>query len=83
MYVSYDLDVICNGNTSLAELFLWNKILEYGIEFENMCNTSLHQRNFNNLVEPFSFSTFHFLRTRNRLMLPTNAGNVDLKKIRK
>ncbi|XP_061391493.1 thyrotroph embryonic factor [Musca vetustissima] len=38
-----------------------------------MCNTSLHQRNFNNLVEPFSFSTFHFLRTRNRLMLPPNA----------
>ncbi|XP_073848983.1 uncharacterized protein [Musca autumnalis] len=39
-----------------------------------MCNTSsLHQRNFNNLVEPFSFSTFHFLRTRNRLMMPPNA----------
>ncbi|XP_075168275.1 uncharacterized protein LOC142240460 [Haematobia irritans] len=38
-----------------------------------MCNTSLHQRNFNNLMEPFSFSTLHFLRTRNRLMLPPNA----------
>ena len=35
-----------------------------------MCNTPVHHRNVNNLVEPFSFSTFHFLRTRNRLMLP-------------
>ncbi|KAI8123936.1 hypothetical protein FF38_08193 [Lucilia cuprina] len=40
-----------------------------------MCNTSLHPRNFSNLVEPLSFSTFQFLRTRNRLMIPNAADS--------
>lgn len=39
-----------------------------------MCNSSLHPRNFNNLVEPLSFSTFQFLRSRNRLMLSSDGS---------
>lgn len=40
-----------------------------------MCNTSLQQNGFNNTVDPLSFSTFHLLRTCNRLMLPNTGEN--------
>lgn len=35
-----------------------------------MCNSAVH-RQFNMITEPFPFSTFQFLRTCNRLILPT------------
>ncbi|XP_037917135.1 D site-binding protein isoform X1 [Hermetia illucens] len=36
-----------------------------------MCNSAVH-RQFNMITEPFPFSTFQFLRTCNRLILPTD-----------
>ncbi|KAM7342366.1 uncharacterized protein ACRADG_009819 isoform 2-T2 [Cochliomyia hominivorax] len=41
-----------------------------------MCNSSIHSRNLSNLMEPLSFSTFQFLRTRNRLIIPNGATDV-------
>ncbi|XP_055918892.1 transcription factor ces-2 [Eupeodes corollae] len=39
-----------------------------------MCNSAVH-RSFDGIVDPFSFSTFHLLRTCNRLMLPSEVQN--------